>query len=343
MNSKHASVAVEILLAGVLALGMGWNSAAGAEKEWKMHSVWNMQREEAKYFQRWTEQVNARTGNALQIKLYPGGALGIKDVDMLRILPPGNVIQVAGFYPGYASRDVGELAYLLPPGVVDSPQKIVSLLPLLEKIYQGAYTKWGVKLIDLTVPLHSAIDIMCREPVNTLDALRSKKVRVWERHTVETFAKLGVAAQIISQGDLYVAMKTGVVDCAFYVAALAKSISLQEVAPYASYLTPHAIHPHNIIVSQKAWDSLTPKLQQILLEEVAKVHKAQTEAFLAGTWQQEAMKEFVASGGHVIAPFSKADQETFTKAATEVWKKLSEEAGPKATENYELITEALQR
>ena len=329
--------AVVLMVVGV------FNAAGAAEIEWKMHAVWGMAREEAKYLQRWTERVNARTGDRFNVKLFPGGALGIKDVDMLRVLPPGNAIQIAGFYPGYASRDIGALAYLLPPGVVDSPDKIAALLPELEKIYQNSYDDWGIKLIDMTVPLHSTIEIMCREPVNSLEALRTRKVRVWERHSVETFKKLGISAQIIPQGDLYVAMKTGVFDCALYIASLAKTISLQEVAPYAAYITPHAIQPNSIIASKKAWDALPPDIEKVLLEEVRKLNAEQAQAFKAGTWQNQAMKEFEEAGGKVIEPFSEADREAFTKAALEAWKELSQEAGEKAMRNYEQVRAALEK
>ncbi|TDA93150.1 C4-dicarboxylate ABC transporter substrate-binding protein, partial [Halomonas marinisediminis] len=88
------------------------------------------------------------------------------------------------------------------------------------------------------------------EPVRTLDDLRTKKLRVWSGDQVETFTKLGVAAQIVGQTELYVALQTGVVDCAVYPALFAHTISLHEVTDYASYLYPVAGVPYVLGVSE---------------------------------------------------------------------------------------------
>lgn len=67
--------------------------------EWKMHIVWVPAREEAKAYQKFVDLVNERAKGKLNITLHAGATLGVKDADMLRVLPPGNVIQIAGLYP----------------------------------------------------------------------------------------------------------------------------------------------------------------------------------------------------------------------------------------------------
>ena len=84
--------------------------ALAQQVNWKMHIVWVPARDEAKAYQRFADLVNERAKGKLNIALHPGGALGVKDVDMLRVLPAGNVIQIAGLYPGYMTRDLPEYA-----------------------------------------------------------------------------------------------------------------------------------------------------------------------------------------------------------------------------------------
>ena len=109
----------------------------------------------------------------------------------------------------------------------------------------------------MALPLLKA-SIFCREePVSSLEKLRTKKLRVWSNDQVQTFTKLGVSAQIIGQNDLYVALQTGVVDCAVYPALFAHTISLNEVTKYASYLYPVAGVPYVLGASKSAWDSLS--------------------------------------------------------------------------------------
>ena len=107
----------------------------------------------------------------------------------------------------------------------------------------------------VAIPMLS-VSVFCRdEPVNSIEALKSKKLRVWARDQVETFTRLGVAAQIIPQEEMYVAMKTGVVDCALYPALYAHTVSLQEVAKHASFLYPMASGPYVLGVATDRWDA----------------------------------------------------------------------------------------
>jgi len=329
--------------AAVAAIAAGLFAAPGAEAQttWKMHIVWVPARPEAQAFKSFADQVNEKAKGKLKIELHPGGSLGVKDVDMLRILPAGNVIQAAGLYPGYMTRDVPEYAVTLPPGTVKDPEKLVGALPALSKIYEATYNKWGIKLLGYVMHPVRDTHIMCKEPVSSLADLKGKKLRVWEKFHVDTFGKLGVAAQVIGQNDLYVAMKTGVVDCAVYPMGFASSISLQEVAPNASYLFPYVLHPLNIIVAKKSFDALPADVQKIVADAAQSVQKATIDAYMKGTYDRSAFAEFTQKGGRLLQAFPGEDQATFAATARTVWEATAKEIGPKAVENRTAVAKAL--
>ena len=336
------------LSAALLAATAGLTTAPSApvradEVEWKMHAIFVPAREESQAYQRWADRVSERAEGKLNVTYYPGGQLGIKDVDLLRILPQGNVIQAAGLVANYLSRDAPELANLLPPGIMEDETKFVELLPMLHDMFQEIYDKWGVKLLTLMMAPNHTIEIFCREPINTLEELRRVKVRVWEKAQVETFAKLGVSASIIPQADLYVAMQTGVVDCATYLSGFATTISLQEVAPHFAFITPYALHPHSIIVSQRAWDALPPDVQAILQEEADRTREEMNEKFLDASWEEEQLQLLLAAGGKQLEPFPEADRRAYFEAAREAGRDLAEQAGPEAVQNYEAIIQAMDQ
>jgi TRAP-type C4-dicarboxylate transport system substrate-binding protein len=327
-------------LAMVASIGLGLTPAA-AETAWKMHIVWVPARPEAKDYKRFADLVNERAAGKLHIDLHASGSLGVKDTDMLRILPSGNVIQIAGLYPGYMTRDVPEYAVTLPPGVVKDPAKIVDALPALTKIYQETYDKWGIKLLGYVMHPVRDTHILCKDPVTSLEQLKGKKLRVWEKFHVDTFAKLGVAAQVVGQNELYVAMRTGVVDCAVYPIGFATTVSLQEVAPNASYLFPYVLHPLNIIVSKKAFDALPADVQKIVSDTAQQIQKETIDNYLKGTYDKEALGEFIEKGGKLLQPFPEADQALFTKTAREVWETTAKELGPKAVANRTAVLQAI--
>src|SRR5690606_19841046 len=122
--------------------------------------------------------------------------------------------------------------------------------------------------------------VICKEPVKSLDELKGKKVRVWEKAQADTFQRLGIAAQIIGQNDLYMALRTGVVDCAVYPIHFSLTVSLQEAAPYASYLFPYVLHPLNIIASKDAYGKLPPEVQKILVDTAKEIQEASFQAYL---------------------------------------------------------------
>jgi TRAP-type C4-dicarboxylate transport system substrate-binding protein len=60
-----------------------------AQTNWKMRIIWVAARPEAQSYKAFVDEVNDKAKDKLRIELHQGGALGVKDVDMLRILPAG--------------------------------------------------------------------------------------------------------------------------------------------------------------------------------------------------------------------------------------------------------------
>lgn len=315
---------------------------AQAAAQWRMHHVWVDSRAEAKHYQNFVNYVNEETGDELNIQLFSGGSLGVADADMLRILPRGNVIQAAGLYPGYLSRDRPDYSYTLPPGVVTEAETLRDMLPTLHDIYQRTYDEVGIELLGFIGHAGRDSHIMCKEPINSLEALRSKRVRVWEQFHVEVFESLGISAQVVGQNDLYMAMQTGVVDCAVYPVSLAVSVSLQEVAPYAAYLFPYVLHPLNILASKKAMDALPEEVQETVRSAAERAEEESFDDYVSGVEDERAIAVLLESGGELLEPFSEADRMEFTHAARALWEELSNETGPQAQENYRILSDLLK-
>ena len=154
----------------------------------------------------------------------------------------------------------------------------------------------------MALPLLKA-SIFCREePVNSLEKLRTKKLRVWSNDQVQTFTKLGVSAQIIGQNDLYVALQTGVVDCAVYPALFAHTISLNEVTKYASYLYPVAGVPYVLGASKGSWENLSDSERQAISTAAANVWARTNEYSGAEDKEQSARAKLEAQGVEFLAP-----------------------------------------
>ena len=155
--------------------------------------------------------------------------------------------------------------------------------------------------------------------------------------------KLGVSAQIVGQNDLYVALQTGVVDCAVYPALFAHTISLQEVTKYASYLYPVAGVPYVLGVSEGAWNELDDTQRNAITTAAESVWARTNEYSQADAKENTARQKLSEQGIEFLDAFSDGDRSSFLTAASETWKSMAEDAGGKAPEYRQRILDVLGR
>jgi TRAP-type C4-dicarboxylate transport system substrate-binding protein len=336
MNKLFRNIVIGLTSAGVSL------SMATAE-EWRFNNFLPETRPETAQLEQFVTEVNEALGGETKLKLYSGGSLGLPNTDTLRFLPSG-AVEMSLMWANYLGRDAPALSSVVVQGTIGSIEEFEKAIPTVREIYEEEFAEWDVASVGYAAIPMLSVSVFCRdEPVRTIEDLKSKKLRVWARDQVETFTRLGVSAQIIPQDEMYVAMKTGVVDCALYPALYAHTVSLQEVSKYASFLYPMASGPYVIGVAQDRWDATDDTI------------KAAIETAAAGLWertnQYEAdfqceldAREALVDGGIVWGEdFSNEDREAFVSVVTEIWEKLAEEAGGNAPAYRERVLTALGR
>ena len=327
----------------LVALGICISAAAAQATDWKFNNGLPEGRGESKQLETFAAEVAELSGGSLNIDVFHGGSLNLKDNDVARWLPRG-AAEMGLVWANYLGRDVPALNAVMVQGSVGSPEELITALPEIQEIYEEVLAEWGIVPTGfMALPLLKA-SIFCREkPVRTLDDLRTRKLRVWSNDQVETFTKLGVSAQIVGQNDLYVALQTGVVDCAVYPALFAHTISLQEVTKYASYLYPVAGVPYVLGASENAWNALSDAERTAVSTAAANVWKRTNEYSKAEENEQAARAKLSAQGIEFLDAFSDDDRSAFLNAASSTWQELAAEAGGKAPEYRQRILTVLGR
>ncbi len=103
-------------------------------------------------------------------------------------------------------------------------------------------------------------------PVNGIEDLAGLKIRVSNDPVMTGMVdSLGASPTVVSFGELYSALQTGVVDAAEQPIANYKSNAFQEVAPNM-ILDGHTLGAIQVIITDAAWDKLTAEQQDILME-----------------------------------------------------------------------------
>jgi TRAP-type C4-dicarboxylate transport system substrate-binding protein len=330
---SHVRLLKHGLLACVAGLVLAGSSPAwAAEFEWKLNSNFAAARAETKLLHELADDIEARAGGAIDITVHDGGSLGLKDADILRWLPTGGA-EIGVLNASFIGRDAPELSAVYIQGVIKNTEEHKKALPVFADIQREALKARGLVAVGFMGFPVLPTSVFCRDPgVTSLEALKAKKLRVWSKDLVDTFQALGVSAQIIGQNELYVALKTGVVDCALYPAAFAGSISLQEVTGYASYLFPTASVPYAIVVAEDKWNALTPEIQKAMTDATAALYE-RTTTFGGAEEAEKTVRETLTKGGVTWQDdFSEADRQAFAEAASKTWESMSASAGGKAVE-----------
>lgn len=329
------------------ALALGCTIAAtsgGTAEEWRLNNFLPETRPESAQIEQFADEVNAALADRdFSLNVYSGGSLGLKNTDTLRFLPQG-AVEMSLMWANYLGRDAPALSSVFVQGAISTADELKAVLPEVQAIYAEEFSDWGVSSVGYVAIPMLYVSVFCRdEPVSSLADLEGTKLRVWARDQVETFTKLGVSAQIIPQEELYVALKTGVVDCALYPALYAHTISLQEVASHASYIYPMASGPYVIGVETERWEATDPEIRDAITVAATDLWDRTNQYDQDFEKELAAREELAAQGVTWGADFPEEDRAMFLEAVSGTWGMLADEAGGNAPAYRERVLTALGR
>lgn len=327
----------------VAAIGMGALAAAVHAAELRFNNPLPESRPETKELTKFAEDVAKNSGGAVTIKMQNGGSLGIKDADVLQVLPKG-AVDMSLIWANYVSRDAPALGTLVVQGSIGTVDELRRALPVVRQIYDDELKDWGITAAGyLAIPMLEA-SVFCRDqPVKTLADLKSKKLRVWAKEQVASFKRLGIAAQIVGQADMYVAMKTGVVDCAVYPALYAHTVNMHEVAKFGAFLYPMPSAPYALGIATNKWNAL-PEAQRKAITKAADDTWNRTNEYSADHQRELAAREELKKKGiNWLGDFPESDRKLFLDAVSATWADLATDAGGKAPGYRDRVLKAMGR
>ena len=154
------------------------------------------------------------------------------------------------------------------------------------------------------------------KPVATIDDLKGMKLRVSNDPVMNGMVEgLGANPTVVSFGELYSALQTGVVDGAEQPIANYKSNAFPEVANNL-ILDGHTLGAIQAVITDNAWSKLTENQQAAIMEA-----GADTQAFnadLSETAENKVLDELKSSGCNVVdvpdkAPWQEACQKVISE------------------------------
>jgi tripartite ATP-independent transporter DctP family solute receptor len=155
------------------------------------------------------------------------------------------------------------------------------------------------------------------QDISGMEDLAGLKLRVSNDPVMNGMVEgLGASPTVVSFGELYSALQTGVVDGAEQPIANYKSNAFQEVAPNI-ILDGHTLGAIQVVITDEAWDSLTAEQQDILME--AGAYASQFNREISEEAENEVLAGLIEEGINVvevddITPWQEATKDVIAEA-----------------------------
>jgi tripartite ATP-independent transporter DctP family solute receptor len=155
-----------------------------------------------------------------------------------------------------------------------------------------------------------------KKPIKTLADVKGMKIRVQQSDLwVALLQAMGANATPMPYGEVYTALKTGLVDGAENNWPSYDTSKHYEVAKYYA-ITEHSMAPEMLLMSKKVWDTL-PAGDQKILRDAAK----ESVPYMRKLWDEKELQSraIVEKGGAQIV---EVDKKSFSDAMKPVYDKF---------------------
>ncbi len=250
--------------------------------------------------QKFKEEVESRSGGSIKIDLQASGVLGSENDVLDTMLGGGGTIQMSRISAFALTSYGGQKSMLLSlPYIFTSREHFWNFATsdLAQEFLQEP-SENGSGVRGLFYGEEGFRHFFTVNEVTGIESFKGLKLRVSNDPVMNGLVEgLGASPTVVSFGELYSALQTGVVDGAEQPIANYKSNAFNEVAP-TMILDGHTLGAIQVIITDDAWNSLTADQQQILMD----AGKAASEynRSISEEKENEVLEELKADGVNIV-------------------------------------------
>ncbi|MBR4670564.1 MAG: TRAP transporter substrate-binding protein [Butyrivibrio sp.] len=214
------------------------------------------------------EEVEKRSKGSIIIDLQPGGVLGSENDVLDTMLGGGDTIAMSRISAFALTPYGGEKSMLLslPYTFVSRDHFWNFATSDLAQEFLLEPSEKGSGIRGLFYGEEGFRHFFTAKEISGIEDLKGMKLRVSNDPVMNGLVKgLGASPTVVDFNELYQALQTGTVDGAEQPIANYKSKAFPEVAPNM-ILDGHTLGAIQVVITDKAWESLTPEQQDILVE-----------------------------------------------------------------------------
>jgi tripartite ATP-independent transporter DctP family solute receptor len=242
------------------------------------------------------ELVNERANGELTVNFISGEALG-NDIQVIEQMMDGSV-QLYGDVLGWYANWVKDFAILNWGFTFRDNNHMQAFLDseIYADLAEQLRAETGLRILA-SAPTQPRV-LFAKREVDTPDDLTGLKMRVPEIRTyLLLWETLGTSPSRVAWAEVFLGLKTGVIEAAEGPVSAAFAQKFHEAAPFLMR-TDHLVSTTHITMNDAAFEDLSPELQQILLdtaEEVTQWARTQAEAET-----EELVQQMAAEGATIV-------------------------------------------
>lgn len=240
-----------------------------------------------------------KTNNEVKLQIFPSGQLGSQQEQMLGTIQGTQEMWMSN--PAWLAQYVPKIGILTWAFLFRDLDHMYKVMrgPIGEELFKELPTKIGVRVIDVWY-LGTRQTTLRDKPASTPEEFKGIKLRAPGAPTyIEAVRVLGANPTPMGFGEVYMALKTGVIDGQENPLTTIKSSKFYEVTKYL-VLTSHMVDSIIPQIHERFWKSLKPEYQKIVIEAFREGGKYNDQLILDG--EAKLVNEFQKGGMTVIRP-----------------------------------------
>jgi TRAP-type C4-dicarboxylate transport system substrate-binding protein len=313
--------ATATVTATVTATGAATTTPAPAgQVVWKMDFNLPVTDPETIMLQEAANDILKYTSGLLKIEVYPSSSLKLPSTKLGNLkagLSEMFCAQTGDFEGEEDSFTVTDASQIWPSKEAEA-KAVDALKPFKARIYNDVWGSHYITSKMMTTQLNGVF--MATKPIQTLADFKGMKIRTTSARAKAGYTALGAAPVSMASGEVYQALKTGVLDGAVSGSRILMYQKWGEVVKYATETTMSDAVCQDIAVNNKAWNSI-PKWQQDVVTAIFTGLGDRQRAMATLPGMSEYYRYAAEQMGVKYYEMSKADLEAFDKIFADLWYK----------------------
>ena len=215
--------------------------------------------------------VDKYSNGSVQIIVHPGGSLGFKGPELLKVVKDGQV-PMSDILMGVVAGSESAFGISSLPRLVESFDEAKQLYADTKPIYEKSAKKW--KQMFLYAAPWPPSGLVTKDIVNSKADLNNLKTRTYDKNGAEFLRMLGGSPVSIPWGEVYSSLTTGMIDSVLTSSESSMNGKFWEVLKGFKIIN-YAFPLNMVTINLDYWKALSKEQQDAILKAAAETEQMQ--------------------------------------------------------------------